>query len=140
MFVKSRLVGHSLWDKDDFWERALHQTITEKLNYSCVLSNFERNSQEPMTTENKERSEWTEAQKTRWHDLTEVERYQAASQVNSVVFAEVSTMTDSMLELCANKEKTSAFVRRVCVKNQLPMSQRIALLGHLSGPGTSKKS
>jgi hypothetical protein len=131
-FVKSRLVGHSLWDKDDFWDRALHQTITEKLNYSCVMHNFERDSCSSMTLENKERSEWTETHKMRWHDLTEVERYQAASQVNAVVFEQVRAMTDSMLEFCGNKEKTSAFVRRVCVKNQLPMSQRIVLLRNLT--------
>jgi hypothetical protein len=135
-YVKSRLVGHSLWDKVDFWDRALHQTITEKLNYSSVLSNFECDSLKTMTTEKKERSEWTETHKTRWHDLTEVEQYQAASQVNAVVFAQVSAMTDSMLELCGNQEMTSAFVRRVCVKNELPMSQRTALLRHLTGGST----
>ena len=131
-YVKSRLAGHSLWDEEIFWDRALSQTITEKLNYSSILSTFERDPQHEISTENKERSEWTEAPKMRWHDLTEVERYQAASQVNSVVFAQVSTMTDSMLELCGNSEKTSVFVRRVCVKNQLPISQRMALLRHLS--------
>ena len=89
-----------------------------------------------LTTEKKERSEWTESPKTRWHDLTEVERYQAAAQVNAVVFAEVSAMTDSMMELCGKQEKTSAFVRRICVKNQLPMAQRTALLRHLAGGST----
>ena len=132
-YVKSRLAGHLIWDEDAFWDRALHQTITEKLNYNCVLSNFERDSRQTMMTENKERSEWTETPKTRWHDLTEAERYQAASQVNAVVFAQVSAMTDSMLGLCGKQEKTSAFVRRVCVNNQLPMSQRTALLRHLTG-------
>merc|ERR1711935_796766 len=107
-YVKSRLAGHLIWDEDAFWDRALHQTITEKLNYNCVLSNFERDSQQTMMTENKERSEWTETPKTRWHDLTEAERYQAASQVNAVVFAQVSAMTDSMLELCGSQKKTSA--------------------------------
>lgn len=135
-YVKSRLVGHSIWDKVDFWDRALHQTITEKLNYSSVLSNFECDSLKTMTAEKKERSEWTETHNTRWHDLTEVERYQAASQVNAVVFAQVSAMTDSMVELCGNQDMTSAFVRRVCVKNQLPMSQRTALLKHLTGGST----
>jgi len=135
--VKSRLVGHSLWDDDIFWDRALQQSIKEKLNYSCVLSNFQRDRM--MTTENKERSEWAETPKTRWHDLTEAERYQAASQVNAVVFEQVSTMADSMVELCANQEKISVFVRRVCVKNQLPMTQRTALLWHLTGGATSVK-
>ncbi len=136
-YVKSRLVGHSLWEDDVFWDRALNETIKEKLNYSCILSNFQRDSHRMMTTNNKERSEWTETPKTRWHDLTEVERYQAASQVNAVVFEQVSAMTDSMLELCANQERISAFVRRVCVKNQLPMTQRTAILRHLTRGATS---
>eukprot|EP00536_Pseudo-nitzschia_multiseries_P012161 jgi/Psemu1/207795/e_gw1.448.53.1 len=131
IFVHSRLVGHALWDKDEFWDRSLNRIILEKLNYSGVMSNFERLSDKTVTAENKERSEWTEATKTRWHDLTRDERDEAASQVNAIVFAQVSTMADSMLELCTSLEKTSAFVRRACVKNQLPVSQRTTLLRHL---------
>lgn len=133
VFVKSRLVGHSLWDKDNFWDRALHHSVTEKLNYSGVMSNFERNSDKIVTMENKKRSEWTEAKKTKWHDLSEVERYEAAAQVNAVVYAQVSAMSDLMLELCGNLEKTTSFVRRVCVRNRLPVSQRSTLLRHLIG-------
>jgi len=136
-FVRSRLVGHPLWEKDQFWDRALHSTILEKLNYSGIMSNFERDSDRVMTTENKERSEWTEATKTRWHDLTRAERCQAASQVNAIVFAQVSTMSQSMMELCTSLVKTSAFVRRACVRNQLPVSQRTALLRHLVENGES---
>jgi len=139
IYVKSRLVGHSLWNKDDFWDSALQKTMTEKLKYSGVLSNFERDARKFMTNDNKERSEWTEIHKTRWHDLTEVERYQAAMQVNAVVFAQVNAMTDSMMELCGNTEKTSAFVRRVCVRNQLPISQRTDLLRHLTAKDETLK-
>ena len=133
IYVKSRLVGHSLWENDTFWDRALQQMIADKLNHTCVLSNFERVSHKTMTAEGKEKSEWTQTHKTRWHDLTELERYQAASQVNAIVFAEVSAMVGSMLELCGRQDKTGAFVRRVCVKNQLPMYQRISLLRNIAG-------
>ncbi|VEU43393.1 unnamed protein product [Pseudo-nitzschia multistriata] len=131
VFVKSSLVGHPLWEKDEFWDRAFHHTIMEKLNYIGVMSNFERESEKIVTLENKERSQWTENKKTKWYDLTEVERLEAASQVNAAVFAEVSTMSDSMFEFCGDLEKTSSFVRRACVKNQLPISQRSTLLRHL---------
>jgi len=140
MYVKSCLVGHSLWDNEKFWDRALHQTIIEKLNYSGVMSNFERDSDKIVTEENKERSEWTEMNKTKWHDLTEVERYEAACQVNAVVFAQVSAMSDSMFEFCRSLGKTSAFIRRACVKNQLPVSQRTTLLRHLIGDSVAASS
>lgn len=139
IYAKSRLVGHPLWDKDDFWDKALQQNITDTLNHSSVLSNFETTSERAasVSSEHKKRSEWTQTHKTRWHDLSETERYEAASQVNSVVFARVIEMSDSMLEFCGSLEKTSAFVRRVCVKNQLPVTQRTALLRHLIGDSSS---
>jgi hypothetical protein len=135
VYVNNRLTGHPLWDEDNFWDQALHQTVTEKLNYSGVMSNFERDSNKIVTDTKKERSEWTETHLTRWHDLTEKERYEAASQVHAVVFAQVGEMADSMLEFCGSVEKTSAFARRMCVRNSLPVSQRTALLRHLIGQG-----
>jgi len=132
VYIKSHLVGHHLWDENEFWDRALQEIIAEKLSYSCVLSTFERNSTKAMTAERKERSEWTVTYKTRWHDLTKVERYKAASRVNAVVFAQASAMADSMFKLCGCQEKTSAFIRRACVKNQLPISQRTALLRQIN--------
>lgn len=135
VYVNNRLTGHPLWDEDTFWDQALHQTVAEKLNYSGVMSNFERDSNKIVSDTKKERSEWTETHQTRWHDLTEKERYEAASQVHAVVFAQVGEMADSMLEFCGSVEKTSAFVRRMCVRNSLPVSQRTTLLRHLIGLG-----
>ena len=135
VYVSNRLTGQPLWDEDTFWDQALHQTVAEKLNYSGVMSNFERDSNKIVTDTKKERSEWTETHQTRWHDLTEKERYEAASQVHAVVFAQVGEMADSMLEFCGSVEKTSAFVRRMCVRNSLPVSQRTTLLRHLIGLG-----
>mmetsp|Transcript_57236 Transcript_57236/g.63936 ORF Transcript_57236/g.63936 Transcript_57236/m.63936 type:complete len:942 (-) Transcript_57236:401-3226(-) len=135
IYVKNHLTNHPIWDEDNFWDRALHLTVTEKLNYSGVMSNFARDSTNIVTNTKKERSEWTETYQMRWHDLTEKERYEAASQVHFVVFTQISEMADSMLEFCGSVEKTSAFVRRMCVRNSLPVSQRTTLLRHLIGLG-----
>jgi hypothetical protein len=139
IYIKSRIAKHPMWEKDEFWDHALNQAVGESLAHSGVMANFERASSKILTSTNKKRSEWTQTHKTRWHDLTEEERYEAASQVHAVVFAQLSAMMHTMEDFGCNLEQTSSFVRRMCIRNRLPMSQRTALLRHLiqSGEKTS---
>jgi hypothetical protein len=112
-----------------FRDQALYQIVAESLTHSGVMSNFERTS--ARTTSEKKKSEWTEAYKMKWHDLKEEERYQAASQVHAIVFAQLGALSHSMIEFGCGLERSCAFVRRMAVRNQLPVSQRAMLLEHL---------
>ena len=67
----------------------------------------------------------------KWHDLTETERSEAASQVHAVVFAQLGALAHSMIEFGCGLERSCAFVRRMAIRNQLPISQRTMLLKHL---------
>jgi hypothetical protein len=87
------------------------------------MSNFERQS-----TEN---TEWREGRKIQWYDLTSAERTEAASQVHAVVFAQLGALAHSMMEFGCGLERSCAFVRRMAIRNQLPLSQRTILLHHL---------
>jgi hypothetical protein len=131
VYIKSRILKHPMWEKDEFWDQALTLAVGESLTHSGVMSNFERASNRIVTATTKKRSEWTQTHKTRWHDLTVEERYEAASQVHAVVFAQLGTMSQTMMEFGCSVEHTSAFVRRMSIRNQLPMSQRSTLLKHL---------
>lgn len=128
IYVKSKLIGHALWKDDEFWDQALHQCVTESLTHSGVMANFDRAS--PARTK---KSEWTEARKLQWHDLTHAERSEAASQVHAVVFAQLGALAHSMMEFGCGMERSFAFVRRMSVRNQLPIAQRTMLLQHLAG-------
>ena len=86
-----------------------------------------------MTAHMKKKSEWTENKRMRWHDLKEQERYEAASQVHAVVFAQLGALGHSMIEFGCGLERACAFVRRMAIRNQLPMTQREMLLQHLMG-------
>lgn len=79
-----------------------------------------------------DRSEWTEARKLKWHDLSQKERSEAASQVHAVVFAQLGALAHSMMEFGCGLERSCAFVRRMSIRNQLPISQRTMLLQHLT--------
>jgi len=137
VYVKSRIVNHPIWKKDEFWDQALNLAVGESLTHSGVMANFERASNRIVTTSTKKRSEWTQRHQTRWHDLTEEERYEAASQVHAVVFAQMGAMSHTMKEFGCSVEQTSAFVRRMSIRNQLPMSHRTTLLRHLVGEDKS---
>lgn len=133
VYLKSHLADHPLWQRDDFWDEALHQIVAESITHSGVIANIEGPSSRMVTATTKKRSEWTETYTTKWHDLKEAERYQAASQVHAVVSAQLGAMCHSMMEFGCGLERTSAFVRRMSIRNQLPVSQRTALLRHLIG-------
>jgi hypothetical protein len=91
-----------------------------------VMANF--NTYKASTTQ----SEWTETQKLKWHDLSQKERSVAASQVHAVIFAQLGALAHSMMEFGCGLERSCAFVRRISIRNQLPISQRTMLLQHLT--------
>jgi len=126
IFVKSKLQDHAIWAHEEFWDQALYQCVTESLTHSGVMSNFERGN-----NLNAFRSEWTEQRKIRWHDLSHSERCEASSQVHAVVFAQLGALAHSMMEFGCGVERSCAFVRRMSVRNQLPLSQRTMLLQHV---------
>lgn len=130
IYVKSRLQDHPLWSKDDFWDEALRQQIADSLAHSGVMSNFERSRRAEGRRSRKSR-EWTQVEKIRWHDLNNIERIEAASQVQAVVFAQLGALAHSMIEFGCGLERSIAFVRRMAIRNQLPSSQRTMLLQHL---------
>ena len=105
--------------------------MSESLTHSGVLSNFEENFNRALSAEAKKRMEWMESHKMRWHDMCEKDRIEAASQVHAVVFAQLGALGHSMIEFGCSLERSSAFVRRMAVRNQLPSSQRTMLLQHL---------
>jgi hypothetical protein len=88
------------------------------------MLNFERQSSDGNT-------EWREGRKIQWYDLTSAERTEAASQVHAVVFAQLGALAHSMMEFGCGLERSCAFVRRMAIRNQLPLSQRTILLQHL---------
>ena len=135
IYVKSRLTGHPLWEDDEFWDQALHQCVAESLTHSGVMANFDRASPDRNATKT---SEWTQTRKLQWHDLTPSERSEAASQVHAVVFAQLGALAHSMMEFGCGMDRSFAFVRRMSVRNQLPISQRTMLLQHLVGKKSSK--
>lgn len=94
------------------------------------MSNFEKG---PVSNNSKERkkSEWTETRKIKWYDLNALERTEAASQVQAVVFAQLGALAHSMIELGCGLQRSCAFVRRMAIRHQLPNSQRTMLLQHL---------
>ena len=130
IYVKSKLIGHALWDEDEFWDQALYQCVTESLTHSGVMANFERSPNHRAVPST---SEWADTKSLKWHDLTHAERSEAASQVHAVVFAQLGALAHSMMEFGCGRERSCAFVRRMSVRNQLPISQRTMLLQHLVG-------
>lgn len=109
-----------------FRDIALTQQISESLTHSGVMSNFERSN-----SQLRRKSEYAQARKTRWYDLNQTERIEAASQVHAVVFAQLGALAHSMLEFGCGLERACAFVRRMAIRNQLPSSHRTMLLMHL---------
>ncbi|GKZ01367.1 hypothetical protein MPSEU_001087700 [Mayamaea pseudoterrestris] len=127
-FVRTRLRDHPLWKREDFWDATFGQLITESLTHSGVMANFEKDKS---SSQNSGTSEWLQHRKTHWYDLTQMERVDAAAQVHAVVFAQLGALAHSMIEMGCGLERSAAFVRRMSIRNQLPISQRTMLLQHL---------
>lgn len=111
-------------------DEALSQQISESLTHSGVMANFEK-SRQSGNSQQRKKSEWTQTRKTKWYDLNHMERMEAASQVQAVVFAQLGALAHSMLELGCGLERSCAFARRMAIRHQLPSSQRTMLLQHL---------
>ena len=126
IFIKHRITDHSIWMDEEFWDQALFQCVSESLTHSGVMANFDTKSRMAH-----EQSEWTETRKLKWHDLTQKDRSEAAAQVHAVVFAQLGALAHSMMEFGCGLERSCAFVRRMSIRNQLPISQRTMLLQHL---------
>jgi hypothetical protein len=94
------------------------------------MSNFEK-KQVALARNIRQHSEWAQTRKTKWHDLNATERVEASSQVHAVVFAQLGALAHSMIEFGCGLERACAFVRRICIRNQLPSSHRSMLLKHL---------
>jgi len=69
--------------------------------------------------------------KVKWHDFLPEQRLEAASQLHSVVFAQLGALSHSMLEFGCSFNRAVNFVRRLAVRHQLPIRQRAMLLQHL---------
>jgi hypothetical protein len=82
------------WNHVD--DRNCEQIVVESLTHSGVMSNLERTS--ARTTSEKKKSECTEAYKMKWHDLKEQERYQAASQVHAIFFAQLGALSVTLYD------------------------------------------
>lgn len=106
----------------------LFQCLSESLTNSGVMANFEKAKKRDATDHS---SEWADSHKTKWFDLSPIERTEAASQVHAVVTAQLGALAHSMIEFNCPLERSCAFVRRMAIRNQLPLSQRSILLQHL---------
>lgn len=67
----------------------------------------------------------------KWHDLNPNEYVDAANQVSSVVFAQLGTLSHSMIELGCGITRAINFVRRLSIRYQLLLSLRILLIQYL---------
>ncbi|CAJ1900590.1 unnamed protein product [Cylindrotheca closterium] len=133
VLVKSKLINHPLWSDDELWDNVLYQDVTENLSNSGLMENFDHHSERTKVRTYKKKGEWTENTKLKWHDLRDSDRYDAASQVHAIVFAQLGTLAHTMIEFGCGLHRSCAFVRRMAVRNQLPISQRTMLLQHLMG-------
>ena len=154
IYVKNNICHHNIWSDDDFWDQALYQCVSESLSKSGVLLNYVNSS-----TDHGIKFRGDDAKEVKWHDLPPSEYAGAASQVHSVVFAQLGTLsrecgalqtsldscafiqisrplsaigTDSMLELGCGIPRACNFVRRLSIRYQLPLSLRITLIQHLT--------
>ena len=119
LYPKIRLCQHSLWNDDDFWTQALFQCVTDSLTNCGVMSNFEQ-----LPSPQKTNVRTSDSSKLKWHDLSSDERSEAASQVHAVIFAQLLALAHSMVEFGCSVDFACAFVRRLSVRHQLPLSQR----------------
>ena len=119
VYVKSKISHHSIWDDDEFWDHALEQCVAESLRKSGVLMNYAKSAPN---------------KNIKWHDLAPSEYADAAAQVHSVVFAQLGSMSHSMLEMDVSGSgllRACHYVRRIAVRYQLPLNLRITLINHL---------
>lgn len=131
VFVKRKIMRHQLWSDEDFWDQALYQCVTEALSRCRILRNISDASRDKQG-QNKEDGLLAEKKSTRWHDLKPEQRVEAASQLHSVIFSQLAALAHSMTEFGCGKDRAAAFVRRLSVRSQLPISMRALLLEHIN--------
>lgn len=71
--------------------------------------------------------------------MNPAQRSEAASQLHAVIAAQLGALAHSMVEFGCGIEGACAFVRRMSIRHQLPISKRAILLQHLAGGRVSKK-
>jgi hypothetical protein len=123
IYVKNKISSHDIWTDDYFWDQALYQCVSESLKKSGVLLNYVKPKDDDSLSGQKN---------VKWHDLSPKEYSDAAAQVHSVVFAQLGTLSHSMLELGCGISRACNFVRRLSIRYQMPLSLRITLIQHLT--------
>jgi hypothetical protein len=123
IYVKNKISSHDIWDDDFFWDQALYQCVAESLKKSGVLLNYVKPKDDESSSGQK---------RVKWHDLSPKEYSDAAAQVHSVVFAQLGTLSHSMMELGCGISRACNFVRRLSIRYQMPLSLRITLIQHLT--------
>ncbi|KAL9185930.1 hypothetical protein ACHAXT_003707, partial [Thalassiosira profunda] len=127
LYVKGRIAHHALWSDPSFWDQAVYQCVSESLAKSGVLLNYVG-----ATEADGPGGAARDLRDVRWHDLPPAEYAGAAAQVHSVVFAQLGTLSHSMIELGCGIPMAVGFVRRLSIRYQLPLSLRITLIQHLT--------
>eukprot|EP00581_Thalassiosira_minuscula_P019549 CAMPEP_0183721542 /NCGR_PEP_ID=MMETSP0737-20130205/13782_1 /TAXON_ID=385413 /ORGANISM="Thalassiosira miniscula, Strain CCMP1093" /LENGTH=1052 /DNA_ID=CAMNT_0025951569 /DNA_START=64 /DNA_END=3222 /DNA_ORIENTATION=- len=135
IYVKTQICHHAIWSDEDFWDQAVYQCVSESLSKSGVLLNYIKSSS-LMLEEGESNGAMVSSSKAtattiKWHDLSPDEYAGAAAQVHSVVFAQLGTLSHSMIELGCGIPRACNFVRRLSIRYQLPLSLRITLIQHL---------
>jgi len=102
-------------------DQALFRCISDALTKSSVLRSFQE----------------TEDAILEWHDLNRNQRYEATAQLHAVISAQIGALAHSMVEFGGGTEGACAFVRRMSIRHQLPISKRTLLLQHLVSRGKS---
>jgi len=120
IYPKSEVSYHPIWHDEDFWVQALFQCVTDSLSNSGVMVRVKVRKTAALKNG-----------KMKWHDLRPSDRADAASQVHSVIFAQLGALAHSMVEFGCSVDMACSFVRRLSVRHQLPLSQRTMLLSHL---------
>jgi len=130
IYVKNEICHHDIWSDEDFWDQAVFQCVSESLAKSGVLSNYIKSSTLTPVGGGKRMGDDPNTS-VKWHDLSPDEYAGAAAQVHSVVFAQLGSLSHSMIELGCGIPRACNFVRRLSIRYQLPLSLRIALIQHL---------
>lgn len=88
IYVKSTICHHEIWNDEDFWDQAVYQCVSESLSKSGVLMNYVK-----LATDDENYITGRQPRCIKWHDLSPDEYAVAATQVHSVLFAQLGTLS-----------------------------------------------
>jgi hypothetical protein len=88
IYVKSTICHHEIWNDEDFWDQAVYQCVSESLSKSGVLMNYVK-----LATDDGNDITGRQPRCIKWHDLSPDEYAGAATQVHSVLFAQLGTLS-----------------------------------------------